>query len=119
MALQSVLRATDLLARIGGDEFAVLLPETTLEGGKNVTEKLRKALIAYGNQLSRTIPSLTFSVGVSEINDRDQAIEDILARADRAQYLAKTTGKAVTRTDIDLISEAETNAQSTVDEPTQ
>lgn len=101
-AMQAVLRSTDLLARIGGDEFAVLLPETRIQGGINAASKLRKALAAYSRQLSSTIPTLTFSVGISEIAKEDEALEDILARADQAQYLAKTDGKSMTRTQEDL-----------------
>lgn len=102
IAMQAVLRSTDLLARIGGDEFAVLMPETRLQGSLNAASKLRKALAAYSRQLSSTIPTLTFSVGISEITREDEEIEDILSRADRAQYLAKTTGKSMTRTQKDL-----------------
>jgi len=101
-AMQAVLRATDLLARIGGDEFAVLLPETDLVGSEHVANKLRKSLTAYGNQLSPSLPSLTLSIGVGQIGDDDDAIEDILSRADKAQYLAKSSGKALTRTQHDL-----------------
>jgi diguanylate cyclase (GGDEF)-like protein len=106
-AMQAVLRATDLLARIGGDEFAVLLPETDIEGAEHVAEKLRKALAAYGSQLSPSLPSLTLSVGVGQISDEDDAIEDILARADKAQYLAKSAGKSLTRTQEDLVGQVE------------
>jgi diguanylate cyclase (GGDEF)-like protein len=101
-AMQAVLRATDALARIGGDEFAVLLPETDLVGAEQVANKLRKALTAYGAQLSPSLPSLTLSIGVGQIGEDDDAIEDILSRADKAQYLAKSSGKALTRTQHDL-----------------
>jgi diguanylate cyclase (GGDEF)-like protein len=101
-SMQAVLRATDLIARIGGDEFAVLLPETDLVGAEHVAEKLRKSLAAYGSQLSPSLPSLTLSVGVGQIGEEDDAIEDILARADKAQYLAKSAGKSLTRTQEDL-----------------
>ncbi|MEE9216237.1 MAG: diguanylate cyclase [Anaerolineales bacterium] len=101
-SMQAVLRGTDLIARIGGDEFAVLLPETDLAGAEHVAEKLRKALAAYGSQLSPSLPSLTLSVGVGQIGEEDDVIEDILARADKAQYLAKSAGKSLTRTQEDL-----------------
>jgi len=101
-AMQAVLRGTDLIARIGGDEFAVLLPETDLVGAEHVAAKLTKSLAAYGSQLSPSLPSLTLSVGVGQISEEDDAIEDILARADKAQYLAKSAGRSLTRTQEDL-----------------
>lgn len=101
-SMRAVLRTTDLLARIGGDEFAVLLPETDLGGATSVASKLSKALVAYGAQLSPSMPSLTLSVGIGQINPDDEEIEQILARADKAQYLAKSSGKSLTRTQDDL-----------------
>jgi diguanylate cyclase (GGDEF)-like protein len=101
-SLRAVLRSTDLLARIGGDEFAVLLPETNLDGAENVANKLRKALMAYGLQLGPSIPPLTFCAGVSHMHKEDHSIDDMLARADGAQYLAKESGKADIRTEVSL-----------------
>ncbi len=101
-SLKAVLRSTDLLARIGGDEFAVLLPETNLIGAENVAQKLRKAISAYGTQLAPAIQPLTFCAGVSQLREGDTSIDDILARADSAQYLAKASGKAGTRTELEL-----------------
>jgi diguanylate cyclase (GGDEF)-like protein len=101
-SLRAVLRSTDLLARIGGDEFAVLLPETNLDGAENVANKLRKALIAYGLQLGPAVPPLTFCAGVSHMHSEDHSIDDMLARADSAQYLAKESGKADIRTEMAL-----------------
>lgn len=97
-AMSAVLRSADLLARIGGDEFAVLLPETTIDGAERVTLKLRKALSAYSNHLGPTLPTLTFCAGVGQLREDDQSIEDLLARSDEAQYKAKDAGKAQTRT---------------------
>jgi diguanylate cyclase (GGDEF)-like protein len=101
-SLRSVLRSTDLLARIGGDEFAVLLPETNLDGAENVANKLRKALMAYGVQLGPAVTHLTFCAGVSHLHKDDHSIDDMLARADGAQYLAKEGGKADIRTEVAL-----------------
>jgi len=97
-AMQAVLRATDLLVRLGGDEFAVLLPETNLDGGREVAVKLRDALTAYGRQLGPTVPELSFCAGVSQLLDEDESAEEIIARADMAQYLAKSAGQAHIRT---------------------
>jgi diguanylate cyclase (GGDEF)-like protein len=103
-SLKSVLRSTDLLARIGGDEFAVLLPETNLGDAQNVARKLRRALIAFGQQISPIVPPLTFCGGISQLREADGSIDDMLARADSAQYLAKDMGKDDTRTELDLES---------------
>ena len=97
-AMQAVLRASDLLVRLGGDEFAVLLPETNLDGGREVAVKLREALAAYGRQLGPTVPELSFCAGVSQLLDEDESAEAIIARADMAQYLAKSSGQAHIRT---------------------
>lgn len=102
LSMQSILRSADLLARIGGDEFAVLMPETTQLGAVNVTAKLRKALAAYVHQFGAALPSLTFCAGVAQLRDSDTTIDDILGRADDAQYMAKTTGKDHTRTQAEL-----------------
>jgi len=107
-----VLRGTDLLARVGGEEFALLLPETGLEGASNVANKLRRALNALSAQLGPAVPPLTFSAGISRLHDADISFEDMLARADAAQYLAKTTGKAHARTEAELPSDKAEQAAS-------
>jgi diguanylate cyclase (GGDEF)-like protein len=101
-SMRAVLRSTDLLARLGGDEFAVLLPETVQSGAVNVAGKLRKALAAYVHQFGAALPSLTFCAGVAQLRESDTTIDDILARADDAQYLAKANGKDHTRTQVEL-----------------
>jgi diguanylate cyclase (GGDEF)-like protein len=102
-AMKAVLRSTDLLARIGGDEFVVLLAETGIEGAHNVTSKLRKALTAYGQQLGPAVPVLSFCAGVSQLHPGDSTIDDILSRADEAQYVAKGSGPGHTRSEKELV----------------
>lgn len=101
VAMRSVLRSTDLMARIGGDEFAVLMPETTLASADNVASKLRRALEAYTKHLGTDIAELSFCAGVSQMQANDSA-ESMVSRADEAQYLAKATGKGHTRTQEEL-----------------
>lgn len=93
LQMRSVLRSADMLARIGGDEFAVLLPETDLGGAIRVAEKLRKSLTAYSRRLGPALPTLTFCAGVAQLQEDDQSIDDLLGRADKAQYRAKDSGK--------------------------
>jgi diguanylate cyclase (GGDEF)-like protein len=92
-SMSAVLRSTDFLARIGGDEFAVLMPETTISDSAVVIDKLRRALAAYSDQLQPNLPRLTFSAGVAQMSEDDETIEAMLGRADSAMYVAKSDGK--------------------------
>ena len=83
------IRGTDIFARWGGEEFVVLLPNTTLTETLNVAEKLRKKIqsVGMGSKVS-----VTASFGVTEVEDGDDAFRVIL-KADKALYIAKTNGK--------------------------
>lgn len=92
--LTQALRATDTLARLGGEEFIVLLPATGREGALRLATKLRDAVrqapIAFDGGL---IP-VTASFGVSSIPAREHSTFDaIYAAADRALYVAKQLGR--------------------------
>ncbi len=88
------LREGDLFARFGGEEFALLLPNTSLEAAYVTAERLRLA-IASGDFLPDSDPSLkvTISMGLSHIQAQDQDIESVLRRADDALYQAKHNGR--------------------------
>ncbi|MCB1007601.1 MAG: GGDEF domain-containing protein [Acidobacteria bacterium] len=79
------LRLTDVLARIGGDEFAVTMPGCTLEGATEVADQLRAALP----------DGLSCSIGVAEWSGAESASE-LLGRADEALYAAKNAGRNAT-----------------------
>ncbi len=102
LSMRAILRSTDLLARIGGDEFAVLLPETSVKDALGVAQKLRRALEASAASLDVEIPALTFSAGVSQLLFEDESVDDLLARADRVQYLAKSEGQGQIRSQQDM-----------------
>ncbi len=88
------LREGDLFARFGGEEFALLLPNTAMDAAQVIAERLRLA-IASGNFLPASSPPLnvTVSMGLSLIQSQDQDIESVLRRADDALYRAKHSGR--------------------------
>jgi diguanylate cyclase (GGDEF)-like protein/PAS domain S-box-containing protein len=90
------LRETDVVARIGGDEFAVLLPYANAEQAQAVTKDLRRVIREADIELDdgTTLP-LSASVGAALIHgDTDTDADEILAEADRAMYQDKTRGRA-------------------------
>ena len=108
-AIQSVFRVSDILARIGGDEFFVFLPEVPGEEfAENKAAALNKALrMTYSAGNSNAI-SLTASIGVVVANREQAEYESLYAEADRALYDAKNAGKD--RYCIHALSQAEAPA---------
>jgi diguanylate cyclase len=87
------LREGDVIGRIGGDEFAVLLPETAAPLASQVASRLRDALVASGvDWEGRRLP-LELSVGVATLCPEDDSIDALLGRADQALYEAKRQGR--------------------------
>jgi diguanylate cyclase (GGDEF)-like protein len=88
-----LLRTQDTLARIGGEEFAILLPDTKEAGAANLAERLRaeveRAPVAYG---PHTIP-MTVSAGVVEWRRTADTPDELIQRADAALYAAKRGGR--------------------------
>jgi diguanylate cyclase (GGDEF)-like protein len=91
-ALRSALRAQDTVARWGGDEFIVLLPETAKEGALRVSESLRAVVSALRVDFEGARVHLTLSLGVAE-HFADRSVEDTIAEADSALYQAKEEGR--------------------------
>jgi diguanylate cyclase (GGDEF)-like protein len=91
--IETELRHTDVLARYGGDEFVALLPETPIESAVEVAGRIRAAVA--GTPLSHDGRSVvtSVSIGVANYPDHGRTIDAILARADRAMYLAKQKGR--------------------------
>jgi diguanylate cyclase (GGDEF)-like protein len=87
-------RETDVAARFGGDEFALILPETGTEGASSVAERLRDRIAAHpflaGDGLSIR---LTASVGVATLPDVANSAEELVRAADMAMYHVKESGK--------------------------
>lgn len=94
VACRKSLRETDLFGRIGGEEFAVLLPDTELLGAKESAERLRKDLseLAIANEKGDVF-HFTVSVGVAKLGTAPESIEGLMHRADLALYNAKHNGR--------------------------
>jgi len=92
--INSHCRESDIVGRIGGEEFAVFLPSTNAHGAVQLAEKLRhntEILIhTFPNNEQRAV---TLSIGVAQSESKDQSIEDIQKRADKAMYKAKKQGR--------------------------
>lgn len=88
------LREVDILARIGGEEFTVLMPDTPLEGATHVAGRIREALahesVPAGD--GRSI-SFTVSIGVAQHDGNSEELPTLVKRADEALYQAKNTGR--------------------------
>jgi diguanylate cyclase (GGDEF)-like protein/PAS domain S-box-containing protein len=91
-ALKSSLRETDILGRIGGEEFAVLLPNTLSAEAGLLAERIRQAVENLIFEVPGAALAVTISIGVVMINGEMSGIDDMLRNADTAMYKAKRHG---------------------------
>jgi diguanylate cyclase (GGDEF)-like protein len=91
-AVRSELRATDIVGRLGGEEFAALLPECSEEQALDAAERVRRAFTMAAIRNVPTDVAPTVSIGVA-MAGRDANLSALLARADRAVYRAKSDGR--------------------------
>jgi diguanylate cyclase (GGDEF)-like protein len=87
-------RETDVVSRFGGDEFALVLPDTGADGAYAVGERIRERIAAHGFLAGDGLDiHLTASVGVATLPDVAASAEELVAAADRAMYRVKDSGK--------------------------
>jgi len=86
-------RAQDTFGRLGGEEFGLLMPETTLDNAIIVAERIRKSWEASPVNLDGELIHSTISIGVAEAVPEDESLEDLLRRADHMLYKAKDSGR--------------------------
>ncbi|MBF0281042.1 MAG: diguanylate cyclase [Zetaproteobacteria bacterium] len=92
--LSALTRTSDVVARLGGEEFAIILPRTQSDGAKIIAEKVRVQIEAHDVQINDIDFQFTISIGIAEIYlNIDTTIDTILHRADTALYYAKKHGK--------------------------
>ena len=92
--LRNNLRPNDMVARFGGEEFSVLLPDTGEEDCMMIAERLRRAVsnTTIMDHQGNRLPSVTISLGIAQIRQND-SVEDLLDHADKALYQAKEQGR--------------------------
>jgi diguanylate cyclase (GGDEF)-like protein len=87
--LCSIVRKVDLCARVGGDEFAVLMPETDGALADTVARRLNEGI----KTAFPAAPVVSASIGIVSFDDTTATADDVLRRADQAMYEAKRSGK--------------------------
>jgi diguanylate cyclase (GGDEF)-like protein len=97
-ALREQLRSYDLAGRFGGEEFAILLPQTREDHAVSIADRLRMHIAGMSVPVSddgkpENCIRLTVSVGVAPLDDTNRELTDLLAAADSALYLAKQAGR--------------------------
>jgi diguanylate cyclase (GGDEF)-like protein len=86
-------RKSDIVGRVGGEEFAVLLPETSLSRARIVAERIRKRIAAQSMKAHEVHFQITASIGVAEAVVSMSGIEALMMAADQALYDAKAQGR--------------------------
>lgn len=92
-ALQQPLRGCDILGRFGGEEFILILPETTLEQAISVAERMRETLRSVATIKDGQTIHITATFAMTEICPEDNDISDIIRRADDTLYQGKRAGR--------------------------
>ncbi|MEW6261851.1 MAG: diguanylate cyclase [Thermodesulfobacteriota bacterium] len=88
-----ILRRVDVIGRLGGEEFAVAMPETDRDQAGRTAERLRLAIARESVPLGDSNLTVTISLGVASLSHRDLSLKDLLKKADQAMYRAKDQGR--------------------------
>ena len=93
--LKSALRKVDVASRYGGEEFSILLPQTTLEEAGAIADRIRRKIMGtrFPHASSQPLGTVTVSIGLSSFSSELDSAEAIVRAADRALYHAKRHGK--------------------------
>lgn len=89
----SVIRETDTVGRIGGEEFLVILPDTELKAAQRIAERIREAFENYSFSQYAEGLVVTSSFGVAQYRITDPSVSDVINRADKMLYQAKNEGR--------------------------
>ncbi|WP_134703228.1 GGDEF domain-containing protein [Ammoniphilus sp. YIM 78166] len=89
--IRDTIRKTDVFIRMGGEEFALFLPNTSLQEGVLLAERIRRTIQGVKIEYRDSIIPITISLGVTEYNS--ETLEDLIEKADQALYQAKSNGR--------------------------
>ncbi len=92
-SISECMRNTDIIGRIGGEEFAIALPNTGAEAAFTSAERLRIAIMEQKVEAEGIDVTFTASMGISELDNENQTLEDLLKQADEALYTSKNNGR--------------------------
>lgn len=90
---RDTVRETDIIGRTGGEEFAILLPETELDSAFQLAERIRSTVASSAVQLTDSALSYSVSIGVAVKDTEILHTQELLSQADKALYTAKEAGK--------------------------
>jgi diguanylate cyclase len=105
--VKEIVRGRDFLARFGGEEFVVILPQTPLSGAKTVAENIRDFFDRTKLKVvasSKNLGKVTVSIGAA-LYKPGEAIEKFIDRSDQALYFAKNTGRNRVATESDMVKQ--------------
>lgn len=91
--VKKVMRKSDIFARVGGEEFSILLHDTSLEGARIISEKIREKIENREFTYNGDSIKITVSIGVSELNQNNNSVESLYKQADELLYIAKENGR--------------------------
>ncbi len=103
---KKMLRDVDCFGRIGGEEFAVLLPNTSIEKGAHIAERIRKTTEKLTWLIDEVNINCTVSIGFSASNNDNTSLDDLMKQADNALYQAKRDGRNICRNYKDMANPA-------------
>jgi diguanylate cyclase (GGDEF)-like protein len=91
--VKKLLRTVDVVGRLGGEEFGILLVETPLDSALAVAERIRITLAGTSVPFDGKVIQVTASIGMSEMSGEDFTLDAVISRADSALYRAKNAGR--------------------------
>jgi diguanylate cyclase (GGDEF)-like protein len=115
--LHESVRPSDILGRLGGEEFAIILPETDLAGAEVAAERIRCAVAALNVALETGMVDFTVSIGVERFTDQATTLKPAMDLADRALYQAKADGRNRVVVSIEPSVDLKSEGMSSIRQP--